>query len=484
MAQIFPIDFEEKLTMAQDDYILFSDSEDNNKIKKAQYSNLKWEKGDKWDKWDQWIQGVQWPQGEQWIQWVQWDAATITVWTVTTWAAWSSASVVNSWTSWAAVLDFTIPQWAKWDTWATGATWPQWPQGDKWDTGAKWDTWATWATWPQWPTWATWNWISTITSSKVWKVTTVTVTETNWNTSTFTVEDWADWQGAWDVVWPNSSVDWNVVLFDGNTWKLIKDSWATLPSVEDSLTSSSTTDALSANQGKVLKTAIDTLSWLGKFLSLWNSATWLPISFPLSTPYTYHTWDWFMVETIDATTNYKPDWASYTGSASTTVDSTNPVKQWDVYIYDGISWIFQENNRIATSFSAITWQPTDNTNLASALNAKQATLVSWTNIKTVNSTSLLGSWDIAVQPTLVSGTNIKTVNNTSLLWSGNVAVQPTLVSWTNIKTINSTSLLGSGDISVLTSETVVSGDSWTTYTIKVANSDPSGESNTTITFVL
>jgi len=50
------------------------------------------------------------------------------------------------------------------------------------------------------------------------------------------------------------------------------------------------------------------------------------------------------------------------------------------------------------------------------------------------------------QDTLVSGTNIKTVNSTSLLGSGNVAVQETLVSGTNIKTLNSTSLLGSGDI--------------------------------------
>jgi hypothetical protein len=41
MAQIFPIDFSEKTTIAQNDYILFSDSEDGNKIKKAQYSNLK-----------------------------------------------------------------------------------------------------------------------------------------------------------------------------------------------------------------------------------------------------------------------------------------------------------------------------------------------------------------------------------------------------------------------------------------------------------
>lgn len=52
------------------------------------------------------------------------------------------------------------------------------------------------------------------------------------------------------------------------------------------------------------------------------------------------------------------------------------------------------------------------------------------------------------QPTLVSGTNIKTVNSTSLLGSGDVAVQPTLVSGTSIKTINGTSLLGSGDVAV------------------------------------
>lgn len=82
--------------------------------------------------------------------------------------------------------------------------------------------------------------------------------------------------------------------------------------------------------------------------------------------------------------------------------------------------------------------------------AVQATLVSGTNIKTVNSTTLLGSGDIAVQATLVSGTNIKTVNSTSLLGSGNIAVQPTLVSGTNIKTVGSTSLLGSGDISFKT----------------------------------
>lgn len=56
------------------------------------------------------------------------------------------------------------------------------------------------------------------------------------------------------------------------------------------------------------------------------------------------------------------------------------------------------------------------------------------------------------QDTLVSGTNIKTINNTSLLGSGNVAVQPTLVSGTNIKTLTVDgtvySLLGSGTITI------------------------------------
>jgi hypothetical protein len=58
----------------------------------------------------------------------------------------------------------------------------------------------------------------------------------------------------------------------------------------------------------------------------------------------------------------------------------------------------------------------------SAIDAKQDTLVSGTNIKTINSTSLLGSGDVAVQETLVSGTNIKTINSNSLLGSGDIAI--------------------------------------------------------------
>jgi hypothetical protein len=95
--------------------------------------------------------------------------------------------------------------------------------------------------------------------------------------------------------------------------------------------------------------------------------------------------------------------------------------------------------------------------VTTALATKQDSLVSGTNIKTINSTSVLGSGNIAVQPTLVSGTSIKTVNSNSLLGSGDVAVQETLVSGTNIKTLNNTSLLGSGNIVLTANPSGVSG---------------------------
>lgn len=107
---------------------------------------------------------------------------------------------------------------------------------------------------------------------------------------------------------------------------------------------------------------------------------------------------------------------------------------------------------------------------------KQDTLVSGTNIKTVNSTSLLGSGNVSVQPTLVSGTNIKTVNSTSLLGSGNVAVQPTLVSGTNIKTINNNSILGSGNVAV--QPTLVSGTNIKT----INNNSILGSGNLTVDY--
>lgn len=79
---------------------------------------------------------------------------------------------------------------------------------------------------------------------------------------------------------------------------------------------------------------------------------------------------------------------------------------------------YTETDPIFTASAAYNISNSDITNW----NGKQAALVSGTNIKTVNSTSLLGSGNVAVQPTLVSGTNIKTVNNNSLLGSGDLPI--------------------------------------------------------------
>lgn len=601
MAQIFPIDFDEKLTIAQDDFILFSDSEDWNKIKKAQYSNLKWEKWDTWPTWPQWIQwetwpqwpqgiqgiqwetwpkwdtwetwatwarinsaefsgndivfwetdwntvtledaktiltwpqgeqweqGIQWPQGETWpkgdtwSKWDKWDkgdtgtAATITVWTTTASTPWGNASVVNSWTSSAAVLDFTIPRGEQWPQWIQGIQGVQWPQWEQWIQGE------TWETWPQWPTGATGNGISSITSSKAWKTTTVTITETSWNVDTFQIQDWQDWEWAWDVLWPSSSVNGNVVIFDWTTGKLIKDSWKTLPSVIDNLTSTSTTDALSANQWKVLNTSISTInskipseatssnkladknyvddsinsvtayyitknaSWdqFASYAEL-NAATtfysWWVVRVPTrndycivlddenhdhaTTRYLYNTnWEYQYTVNETALTQAQMD-ALNSGITSTKVGNYDAALTtiwwyWDIVTYDASDFYSSSNPSWYTSnVGTITWIKMNGASKWTSWVVDLWTVITeHQTLKTINSSSLVWTWNIAVQPTLVSWTNIKTVNNTSLLGSWNVAVQPTLVSWTNIKTVWWVSLLWAWDVSVWV--TSVNWNSW------------------------
>ena len=102
------------------------------------------------------------------------------------------------------------------------------------------------------------------------------------------------------------------------------------------------------------------------------------------------------------------------------------------------------------------------TAVTNALATKQETLVSGTNIKTLEGQSLLGSGNID----LVKGdVGLGNVDNTSdankpvstATQTALDAKQDTLVSGTNIKTINSTSLLGSGDIVISANPSGVSG---------------------------
>lgn len=269
---------------------------------------------------------------------------------------------------------------------------------------------------------------------------------------------------------------------------------------------------------------------LGRYLSGWNCATGLAMTNPQESPYEYTTGDYYIVGTVatGGASNYRPDGSQYViGQASTTVE-TSTVTVNDTYLYDGTNWTLLKTGSTVTSVNGQVGDVT-----------VQETLVSGTNIKTINGNSVLGSgnmqvsgflpfpagWttnsttkalcdDIAADASTVKGSaflgevtcsdlpasignseiNVYINDGTTVankviileLTSGNVAPyrwiyvywdggsnvsgwktwQEPLVSGTNIKTINGSSILGSGDLSVgggsLPSQTGQSGKFLTT----------------------
>lgn len=110
---------------------------------------------------------------------------------------------------------------------------------------------------------------------------------------------------------------------------------------------------------------------------------------------------------------------------------------------------------LSTDGANPSWQSAlKSSDIGSSVQGYDASTVKETSTQTLtNKTIAYASNTLTgVQPTLVSGTSIKTVNSTSLLGSGDVSVQPTLVSGTNIKTINGASILGSGNVVALSAD--------------------------------
>ena len=184
---------------------------------------------------------------------------------------------------------------------------------------------------------------------------------------------------------------------------------------------------------------IDSLSGRGKFLSIWNSTTGLPETDPGTVPYAYKAGDYYIVGTVGAT-NYKPNGNTYSGTASTTVE-TETVATNDVYYYDGTNWLLQVNTQREVTFASITGQPTDNTNLANALNLK-ANLASPTFTGTPTApTAIAGTNNTQVATTAFVQTAIANasltlaVNNTALTQSGGVCT------WTITNTLNNADVI-------------------------------------------
>lgn len=170
--------------------------------------------------------------------------------------------------------------------------------------------------------------------------------------------------------------------------------------VIDSTDSTATNKPLSANKGKELQDQIDNLNARGRFLALWNCSTGLAQTNPPESPYTYKAGDYFIVGVVAAVgqNNYKPSGSSYTtGVASSTVE-TDTVDVDDVYYYDGTNWKLQVNTQKTVSFTNIAGSPYDNSNLASALDAKISDVQ-------INSTSIVsgGVASIPIVANNVSG---------------------------------------------------------------------------------
>lgn len=210
---------------------------------------------------------------------------------------------------------------------------------------------------------------------------------------------------------------------------------------------------------------INDLQARGRFLSLWNGATGLPETNPSGTlPFEYKTGDYYIVDNT-GTTNYRPNGSSYTGVASTTVE-TESVAANDVYYYDGTNWLLQVNSQREVSFSSITGQPTDNTNLAAALNLK-ANLASpaFTGTPTApTATTGTNTTQVAttafVQDAISNASLTLSVNNTALTQSGGVCT------WTITNTLNNADVICSVR-EVSTGEEVYCNITYATSTITI-----------------
>lgn len=214
---------------------------------------------------------------------------------------------------------------------------------------------------------------------------------------------------------------------------------------------------------------IDNLEARGRFLSVWNSTTGLPETNPGALPFTYKTGDYYIVGTVGST-NYKPTGSTYTGTASSTTE-TQTVAANDVYYYDGTNWILQVNSQREVTFASITGQPTDNTNLATALGNK-ADLVSPTFTGTpiaptaANGTNTTQIATTAfVQNAIASASLTLAVNNPALTASGG------LCTWTITNTLNNADVICSLR-EVSTGEEVYVNMTYTasTITIKINSS--------------
>lgn len=206
-----------------------------------------------------------------------------------------------------------------------------------------------------------------------------------------------------------------------------------IPGVVNDATSTSTTDALSANMGKVLQDQINELKSMGRFLSTWDCSTGLPTTDPIDDPYDYRIWDYYIVSVVWSGTKYRPHWAQYVAWVPSTDIETAIVNINDWYLYDGQAWILQNQNQITITIdqqlSTTSTNAVENRAIANAINTKQNII---SDLNTIRSGASL--WATALQ----SGDNISELVNNSwyqTAWDVATAISGIVLPTVNDKTI-------------------------------------------------
>ena len=174
------------------------------------------------------------------------------------------------------------------------------------------------------------------------------------------------------------------------------------------------------------------------------------------------------VESVETTLGNKQD-TLVSGANIKTINNQSILGEGNIEISD--YYTKTEADEIFATTTQVNHQAADISALQTAMDGKQATLVSGENIKTINGESVLGEGNIEVaKKTDIPSTDnlatkdeltaVETVANnadtkadaaTSRIESVETAMgnkQDTLVSGTNIKTVNSQSILGEGNIEV------------------------------------
>ena len=223
-------------------------------------------------------------------------------------------------------------------------------------------------------------------------------------------------------------VNWTALVPDANKAVNVE-----VPDVIDNLFSTSTDDALSAKQWKVLYDYLQNIASRWRYLSNWNCVTGLAMTNPSENPYPYKAWDYYSVSNVAPIwgTNYRPNGTQYIiWQASTTVE-TELVSVSDFYLYDGTNWLLLANSArqiaVDSSLSTTSTNPVENRVVTNAINWKQDTLVAWTNIQIAQDWKTISATDT----TYSAWTNISIDANNEIS-----AVDTTYTAWANIQISN------------------------------------------------